>query len=55
LIVVDPAVGVELPVLAPDPQATRIANNRGIPIVKAKIRDQLLFMMRSASFNNTKL
>jgi len=52
LIVVEPVVGVELPVLeVPAPQAARMANNRGMPIVKAKIRDQLLLMMLLASLN----
>jgi hypothetical protein len=48
LMVVEPAAGVVLLlplVVVPDPQATRIANNKGIPIVKARIRDQLFFMM----------
>jgi len=47
LMVVEPVAGVEeLPLLVvPAPQAASIASNRGIPIVKAKIRDQLLFMM----------
>jgi hypothetical protein len=47
LIVVEPVTAVALvPVLVvPEPQAARIASNRGIPNVKAKIRDQLLFMI----------
>src|SRR5437764_12596279 len=55
LMMVEPVVGVvELPVDVPAPQAARMANNRGIPIVKANIRDQLLFMLSSSSFNDTK-
>jgi hypothetical protein len=46
------AVGVVPPPLdVPEPQAARMPSNRGIPNVKAKIRDQLFFIMWSASFN----
>src|SRR6266516_1083612 len=53
LMVFEPVVGVEeLPLLVvPAPQASSSTSSKGMPIVKAKIRDQLLFMMRSASFN----
>src|SRR5436305_5686160 len=52
-MVFEPVAGVEeLPLLVvPAPQAASSTSSKGMPIVKAKIRDQLLFMMRSASFN----
>ena len=50
MIVVEPVAPPEpLPVfpppVVPAPQAASIANNRGIPIVSAKIRDKLLRIM----------
>jgi len=38
-------VGVEVLPDVPAPQAASSASNRGMPIDRAKIRDQLLFMM----------
>jgi hypothetical protein len=54
-MVVEPVgVGVVAPPVVPDPQATRIANNMGMPIVKAKIRDQLLLIMSQPPYSITK-
>jgi hypothetical protein len=44
LMVVEP-VAVVVVGGVPAPQAARMPSNRGIPIARAKIRDQLLFMI----------